>query len=279
MRRFLCLTATLLTLLATHLILCNRVDAMLEDQFLFFPEAHLYATPETLSLKYTEVYFPAEDNVRLHGWYLPGKPGKPLVLFCHGNAGNISHRIENLKHLNHLGVSTFIFDYRGYGKSQGTATEAGTYSDVRGALQYLRQQGWSPEQMIYFGRSLGAGIALQLALEDPPAALILESPFTSVSAMGRHHYPLLSLVAGWLIQARYDNLLKIGRLVSPLLIFQGKLDTIVPAQMARQLYRQAPQPKQLILLPGAGHNDTYTGGGELYWNTWQKLIDRLAAGE
>lgn len=248
---------------------------MLEHHFLFFPEQHIYATPEASGLEYLEVQFPAEDGTEIHGWYLPGEPGKPLVLFCHGNAGNISHRLDNLKLLHDLGLSTFIFDYRGYGKSQGTASEEGTYSDVRGALRYLKEQGWSTEQMIYFGRSMGAGVALQLALEEPPAALVLESPFNSVAAMGQHHYPLLALLAGWVIQARYDNLQKIDKLKTPLLIFQGDRDDIVPPEMAKQLYNKAPQPKQLVMLSGAGHNDTYDVGGEVYWQRWKQLIENL----
>lgn len=250
---------------------------MLEDQFLFFPERHIYATPAAINLEYREVIFPAEDGTQIHSWHIPGDPAKPLVLFCHGNAGNISHRIDNLKRLRDLGLNVFIFDYRGYGKSEGKTSEEGTYSDVRGALRHLEGQGWSADRMIYFGRSLGAGVALQLALEEPPAALVLESPFTSVSAMGRHHYPILSLVAGWLLQARYDNLKKIPQLKAPLLIFQGEKDWIVPPEMAERLYRKAPQPKQLIMLPNANHNDTYEAGGALYWQHWQRLIDKLMA--
>lgn len=268
---------SVLLLLGSLLLFPNRTNAMLEDHFLFFPENHIYATPAALNLEYREVLFTAEDATEIHGWYLPGEPDKPLVLFCHGNAGNISHRLDNLMLLHQLGLSTFIFDYRGYGKSQGTTSEEGTYSDVRGALRYLKEQGWSAKQMIYFGRSMGAGVALQLALEEPPAALVMESPFTSVSAMGRHHYPILSLVAGWLIQARYNNLQKIDRLMAPLLIFQGEKDWIVPPKMAEQLYRKAPQPKQLVILPGANHNDTYDVGGSFYWQHWRQLIDDLMA--
>ena len=266
---------SVLAILGNLLFFPERVDAMLEDQFLFFPERLIYATPAALNLDYRDVRFPAEDATGLHGWYLPGEPDKPLVLFCHGNAGSISHRLDNLKLLNKHGLSIFIFDYRGYGNSLGTTTEQGTYSDVRGAFRYLVQQGWSADRMIYFGRSLGAGVALQLALEQPPAALVLESPFTSVAAMGRHHYPLLNLLVGWLVQARYDNLRKIEELKAPLWIFQGAKDRIVPPKMAEQLYRKAPQPKQLVLLPTADHNDTYEAGGELYWQHWRQLIDSI----
>lgn len=269
--------APLLLIFGSLLLFSDRANAMLENHFLFFPEKHIYATPAALNLEYREVLFPAEDGTEIHGWYLPGDPGKPLVLFCHGNAGNISHRLDNLKLLRKLGLSIFIFDYRGYGKSQGTTSEEGTYSDVRGALRYLKQQGWSRKQIIYFGRSMGAGVILQLALEEPPAALVLESPFTSVAAMGRYHYPVISHLAGWVIQARYDNLQKIEKLKTPLLIFHGDRDNIVPPEMAEQLYEKAPQPKKMIMLPAAGHNDTYDAGGEFYWQHWQELIDKPAS--
>jgi len=270
---------TLMTLsllvFAGSILFPDQAKAMLEDHFLFFPERQIYATPAIFDLEYQDVHFTAEDATEIHGWYLPGDFQKPLVLFFHGNAGNISHRLDNLKLLRKLGLSIFIFDYRGYGKSQGKTSEEGTYSDARGALQYLKQQGWDTDQMIYFGRSMGAGVALQLALEEPPAALVLESPFTSVTAMGRYHYPLLSLLAGWLIQARYDNLEKIDKIKTPLLIFQGGKDAIVPPEMAEQLYNKARKPKQLIMLPAAGHNDTYEVGGSFYWQQWSLLINKL----
>ena len=270
---------TLMTLsllvFAGSILFPDQAKAMLEDHFLFFPERQIYATPAIFDLEYQDVHFTAEDATEIHGWYLPGDFQKPLVLFFHGNAGNISHRLDNLKLLRKLGLSIFIFDYRGYGKSQGKTSEEGTYSDASGALQYLKQQGWDTNQMIYFGRSMGAGVALHLALEEPPAALVLESPFTSVTAMGRYHYPLLSLLAGWLIQARYDNLEKIDKIKTPLLIFQGGKDTIVPPEMAEQLYNKARQPKQMILLPNAGHNDTYEVGGSFYWKQWSLLINKL----
>ena len=203
-------------------------ESAMEHHFIFFPDRPLVATPALYELPYEEVSFAAADGTRLHGWYLPGESDRPLVLFCHGNAGNISHRLDNLRQLRRLGLSVFIFDYRGYGSSDGKANEAGTYSDARGALAWLTNRGWSHQQIVYFGRSLGAAVAVQLALEYPPAGLILETPFTSIAAMGRHHNPILYLALGWLLDARYDNLAKIGRIHAPLLIFQGDRDSIVP---------------------------------------------------
>jgi fermentation-respiration switch protein FrsA (DUF1100 family) len=256
---------------------CNAhaFDAM-DRYYIFFPERTLHATPEVAGLAYEEVHFPAADGVLLHGWLLPGQRGRPLLLFAHGNAGNISHRIDNLAHFRRLGLSVFIFDYRGYGLSEGQITEAGSYADIRGALGWLKGRGWNPQQMIYFGRSMGAAVALQLALEEPPAGLVLESAFTSVARMGWHHQPLTYALFGWwALTSRYDNLGKIGRLRCPLLMFQGNKDRIVPLKMARQLFARAPQPKLLYLIPGAGHNDTYDVGGGPYWEQWRIFIAQL----
>lgn len=253
----------------------NAFDTM-DRHYIFFPERTLHATPEVAGLTFEDVYFPAADGVRLHGWFLPGKPDKPLLLFAHGNAGNISHRIDNLVHFQRIGLAVFIFDYRGYGQSEGQITEDGSYSDMRGALAWLKKQGWTPRQMIYFGRSLGAAVALQLALEEPPAGLVLESAFTSVARMGWHHQPLIyALLGWWAISSRYNNLGKISQLQCPILMFQGERDSIVPPKMAHQLFARAPEPKTLYLIPDANHNDTYTVGGAPYWKQWHIFIDTL----
>ncbi len=259
-----------LLLLVSAVFVClwfpTTAECAMEYHFIFFPERELAATPELYHLEYEDVTFAADDGVELHGWYLPGDPGRPVVLFCHGNAGNISHRIDNLARFRRLGLSVFIFDYRGYGRSKGRASEAGTYSDARGALAYLKDRGWTSGQMIYFGRSLGAGVSVQLALETPPGALVLESPFPSIAAMGWHHNPILYLALGWLLDARYDSLDKIGRI---------ERDSIVPERMARRLFDKANQPKTYYLIKGADHNNTYDVGGEPYWEAWRRFLGEV----
>jgi fermentation-respiration switch protein FrsA (DUF1100 family) len=259
-------------LLTAGLFAPATTEGALEQRYVYFPDRELVATPAAVGLAYEEVRFAAADGTILHGWYLPGEAGRPLVVFCHGNAGNISHRLESLHLLHGLGLSVFIFDYRGYGQSAGTPSEEGTYADARGALAWLRQRGWTPAQLIYFGESLGAAVALQLAVEQPPAGLVLEAPFTSLAAMGRHHYSLLYFLLGWLLDARYDNLAKIGRVRSPLLILQGDADTIVPPTMTRRLYEAANEPKTLRLIPGAGHNDLLFAGGKAWRDAWREFL-------
>jgi hypothetical protein len=254
------------------LIFAMPARTALEHHFLYFPDPRYEATPTTVGLTYEEIAFQATDGTRLNGWLLPGESEAPVVLFCMGNAGNISHRLETLQLLHDLGVAIFIFDYRGYGLSEGTASETGTYQDVTGAMNFLNKRGWPTSQIIIFGRSLGAAIGLEAALRNPPAGLIMESAFTSISAMGRHHYPLLNLLLGWLLGAKYDNLEKIAALKSPLLLIHGKDDTICPPRMAEELYARAPKEKQPFWISGADHNNGFIVGGEAYRQTLKQAI-------
>lgn len=261
----------LIALVATVICVITARTA-LEHHFLYFPESRHEATPAAVGLAYEEVNFQAHDGTRLNGWLVPGRDGAPIVLFCMGNAGNISHRLETLQLLRELGVAVFIFNYRGYGLSEGKASEQGTYDDVAGALQWLNKHGWPPERTIIFGRSLGAAIGLEAALHSPPAGLIMESAFTSIAAMGQHHYPLVYRLLGWLFGAKYDNLKKIAGLKSPLLLIHGQKDSICPPHMAEQLFVQAPGDKQLFWITGADHNNGFIVGGDSYRQALKQAI-------
>jgi fermentation-respiration switch protein FrsA (DUF1100 family) len=252
-----------------------ETEAAMENYFLYFPEPDLSMTPDNIRLPYEDVIFKAADDTELHGWFIPGKNRSPVVLFFHGNAGNISHRIDNLLRLNRLGLSVFIFDYRGYGRSQGEPSEQGIYNDARGALEWLAKRGYNRDDIIYFGRSIGAAVALQLAIEKPPNGLILESPFTSVAGMGKKHYPILYRLLGWLLKDRYDNEEKMSQLKAPLLLIHGTEDSIVPVNMGQTLFSLAAQPKQIYLINGADHNDGfYLDEGE-YWGNWKTFLNQL----
>jgi len=246
------------------LIFVMPVHSTLEHHFLYFPSTEQEATPAAVGLAYEEVVFTATDGNLLNGWLVYGQPGAPVVLFCMGNAGNISHRLETLLLLHELGVAVFIFNYRGYGKSPGKTSEVGTYDDISGAMEFLNKRGWPARRTVILGRSLGAAIGLEGALRYPPAGLIMESAFTSIAAMGHHHYPVLNLLLGWLISAKYDNQAKIARLTSPLLIIHGENDTVCLPHMAQELFIQAHREKQLLWIPGAGHNDGFIVGREIY---------------
>ncbi|MBI3610911.1 MAG: alpha/beta hydrolase [Nitrospirae bacterium] len=248
-----------------------RVD----KEFIFHPSREIEATPESVGLAYEDVYFKTADGVRLNGWFIPA-PGSPdVMIWFHGNAGNISHRVDNLRRVyDELGVSAFIFDYREYGRSEGSVSEAGTYRDAEAALDYLKSRtGLNADRMIYFGRSLGAAIAVELALKAPPRALILESPMTSIREMARKVMPYLPV--GFLINTEYDSLSKIGRIHVPILILHGDRDEVVPFEQGKKMFAAANPPKEFYVIPGASHNDTYLVGGKPYWETWRKFLRDL----
>jgi uncharacterized protein len=227
-------------------------------------------------MAYEEVWFASRDGIQLHAWFVLGIPEKPLILFCHGNAANITHRLENILVFNRLGFSVFIFDYRGFGLSQGEPhIENDLYQDVRGAIDFLQKKGWKAAQMIFYGRSMGAAVALQAGIEVPPAAVVMECPFTSMSEIAWHLRPITyALVGWWGIGARFDNLEKIGKLNVPIMILQGDKDVITPPQMAKRLFEKANEPKTFHLFPGGNHSDLYKVGGENYQAAWTEFIQR-----
>ena len=248
--------------------------------YIFNGSADSRGLPLAVGLDYEEVWFPASDGQLLHGWYIPGQSAGPLLFYCHGNAANISYRLDILDYFNtRLGLPVFIFDYRGFGQSTGAAkTEADLYKDARGALAYLAGRGWTPQRMVYYGRSLGSAVALQMALERPPAGLVLESVFTSLRGVAFHLRPVTYLLLGsWLLGHAYDNLAKIDRLQVPLLIIQGGADPIVPPKMSAELFARARPPKRRVVIPGAGHSNCYQVGGTRYLDAWEEFLQSLGA--
>jgi uncharacterized protein len=199
-----------------------------------------------------EVAFTTADGLRLGGWFVPagavGNPASrsPAVLVCNGNGGNRSLRAAL--------AAVLLFDYRGYGGNPGHPSEEGLAADARAARAYLAGRAEvDPERLVYLGESLGAAVALRLAVERPPAALVLRSPFASLAEVGRLHYPLVPV--SLLLRDRYDSAALAGRLAAPLLVVAGGRDRIVPASHSRRLFAAAPEPKRLVVLDGADHND------------------------
>jgi fermentation-respiration switch protein FrsA (DUF1100 family) len=204
-----------------------------------------------------DVSFETADGLRLQGWFVPpvGPGGRgPAVLVCNGNGGDRSMRAALAAALSRLGLAVLLFDYRGYGGNPGSPTEEGLAADARAALGYLTgRPEVDPERVVYFGESLGAAVALRLAVERPPAALVLRSPFASLAEVGQRHYPVLPV--SLLLRDRYDSAALAGRLSAPLLVVAGGRDRIVPASHSRRLFAAAPEPKRLVVLEGADHND------------------------
>ncbi len=238
----------------------------IESFFIFFPQKAFDLTPSNLRMEYEEVYFDTEDGKRLHGWFFPLRGELPVILFCHGNAGNISHRLDNVRLLLKYGLQVFIFDYRGYGKSSGRPSEKGIYKDGLAAYDYLiGKRHLRPDQIIVFGRSLGAAIAIELALKKEVRSIILESAFTSTKDMARTIW-LFSLFS-YFLPANYNNREKVARLDVPKLFIHSEGDEIVPFSMGQKLFDAAKAPKYFYPLKGAGHNDTYIVGGDKYFKT------------
>lgn len=235
-----------------------------ERHFLYFPMQGLEATPATYDLAFEEIRFEAADGVRLHGWFVPAQGARATLLWLHGNAGNISHRVHNLRLFHDaLRINVFLFDYRGYGLSEGRPSEAGLLQDGEAAWRVLQgRPDVDPRAIVLFGRSLGAAVAAELAARVKPAALILETPFTSLLDMARHHYWFLPV--RWLVRSRYDTLGAVRRVRVPVLVLHGDADEIVPFDMGEQVFAAAPEPKAFYRIPGASHNDTYVVGGKAY---------------
>jgi len=241
-----------------------------EKGIIFFPDPYLIGSPKDYGLEYEEAWFEAEDGVRLHGWWVP-RPGAPVYLWFHGNAGNISHRLENIKLLHDLTeVQIFIFDYREYGRSQGEINREGTFKDAAAAYRYVTRTRQTPaEQVVLFGRSLGTALATDLATRVPCRSLILESPFTNSSDMAKLFAPFMF---DWRPSIPYDNIGKIEKIKAPVLVIHGEQDEVIPVAMGRRVFAAAPEPKELYILPDAHHNDTYLVGGRTYFERLKNFI-------
>jgi hypothetical protein len=203
-----------------------------------------------------DVSFDTEDGLRLRGWFVPGAAGTagPTVLVFNGNAGNRADRAALAGALGRAGMSVLLFDYRGYGGNPGHPSESGLAADARAARGYLLSRpDVRPPSIVYFGESLGAAVAVALAAQHPPAALVLRSPFTTLADVAQLHYPYLPARA--LLKDRYDAVGRIGAVRCPLLVLAGGADSIVPARQSRRLYEAAAEPKRYVEIPGAGHND------------------------
>jgi hypothetical protein len=263
--------ASVLGLTGLVLVLFSLAGCRVDKEFIFHPDRVIAATPESVGLAFEDVDFKTADGVRLNGWFVPGT-GPEVMIWFHGNAGNISHRVDNLRQFHdELGLSVFIFDYREYGRSEGSISEEGTYRDADAALDYVKSRtGLPAARIIYFGRSLGAAVAVELALKAPPRALILESPMTSIRDMARKVMPYLPV--GFLIRTEYDSLSKIRKIYLPLLILHGDRDEVVPFEQGRRLFEAANPPKEFYTIHGASHNNTYLAGGKPYWEAWRKFL-------
>jgi fermentation-respiration switch protein FrsA (DUF1100 family) len=250
----------------------KKMGDLVDRTFLFYPHAEWVATPEDGGVPFEDLMLTGEDGSTVSAWYVPARdPAAPVLLFCHGNAGNISHRVHNLVLLNRIGISVLIFDYPGFGRSSGRPLEAGLYRSAHTACRYLKEERGIPdEKIVLFGRSLGAAAAVELAAAGQGRALIIECAFTDLHEMGRHLYPVLPLPRR--LKRKYPTAERLAGVRMPVLIIHGEDDRLVPVSMARRLHQLARRPKDLYLIPGAGHDDTmFVGGGE-YGNRIRSFV-------
>lgn len=256
------------TLIPVILVLAGGYGAittlmyLLQERLLFHPTRSIVASPADAGLSFEDVHFSTSDGETLHGWWVPHDDAFATILFFHGNAGNISGRIDIIDKLHGMGVNVFIFDYRGYGRSTGAPSEEGLYKDSEAALQYLVKNRSIPaSNIVLHGRSLGGGPAAWLGERVQTAALILESTFTSVPDAGAHHYPLLPV--RMLANIDFDNLARVARCRCPVLIIHSPQDDVIPFAQSQRLFAAAKNPKVFLELSGS-HNEGHAVSGHRY---------------
>jgi fermentation-respiration switch protein FrsA (DUF1100 family) len=233
-----------------------------QSRFVYFPNREDAGTPGDMRLPYEDVFFTANDGVKLHGWFVPAESSRGTVLFCHGNAGNISHRLYTIHVLNQLGMDTFIFDYRGYGRSEGRPSEEGTYLDAEAGWEHLvNERRIPPERIVVFGRSLGGAVASRLARDRTPGALVLEASFTSVPDVGARMFPFLPV--RWLARIDYSTLDHVREVICPTLVIHSRDDDMIPFEHGRRLFEAAREPKAFLETQG-DHNDATFMSSERY---------------
>ena len=251
----------LVTLLAVVAVAYTLVVALvyaLQARLIYFPTAVLERSPRDIGLGYEDLGFVTADGVRLHGWWIPATDSRGVLLFMHGNAGNVSHRLASIELFHALGLDVMIFDYRGYGRSEGSPTERGTYRDARAAWDTLLARGIPPGRIVLFGRSLGGPIAATLATEVAPAGLIVESTFTSAADLAASLYPWLPARA--LLRHRYDTRDRLRERTCPLLIVHSEEDELIPYSHSLALYADAREPKSLLTIAGMHASGFFTTG-------------------
>jgi len=268
---------------------------IMQPRFLYSPLREVSYTPGDLELDFEDVVFKSEDGLRLNGWYIPASSrgrdrglagrggGSPVtlaargakftVLFCHGNGGNMMHRLDSINVFRNLGLNCFIFDYRGYGNSEGRPSEEGTYLDVAAAYRWLTEEKKiQPDKIVVFGRSLGGSIAAQLAGRVKVGALVIESAFTSYADIGKKFYPYMPV--RWFARFSYRTIDYIKRVSCPVMLVYSRNDEVVPFDFGLELYEAANEPKKFVEIFGS-HNDGFLVSGEVYKEAWTKWLKFL----
>lgn len=243
-----------------------------EWKSIFFPTREFSYTPDNSGLEYEDVFMKTQDDQKINAWFILARNSSFTLLFCHGNGGNISHRVGKIEILNKLGLNIFIFDYRGYGKSEGRPSEQGIYLDAQAAYGYLtKEKNVSPEGIIVYGESLGAAVAVDLASKVELKAMILEGAFSCAKDISREIYPFLPT---FILKSKFDSLSKIKKITSPKLFIHSVNDEIVPIHLSHKLFNAAPEPKTFRTI-GGGHNTCHMDSQKEYTESIGTFIDSL----
>jgi fermentation-respiration switch protein FrsA (DUF1100 family) len=254
--------ATLLLVIGGGFALLVLLAWRFQRRLIYLPFPQNVPPIEAVLPEGREIVLRTEDALDLKAWFLPAATARAraAVLLCNGNAGHRGFRAPLAQALSAAGLDVLLFDYRGYGGNPGSPSEEGLLADARSARRWLLDHGTRPDRLVYFGESLGTGVAVMLATEAAPAALILRSPFPSLAAVGRRHYPFLPVRT--LLRDRYASIERIRLLSAPLLVILGERDSIIPADLSRELFEAAREPKRLVSIAGANHNDFELLAGE-----------------
>ncbi len=274
---------TAVLIIISALIAVGAAMAFFESSMIFYPVRHPveWMEPSVYGLKYEDAVYHIESGFDVHGWWFPKREQGAVIVFFHGNAGHIAHRLDFAGMMLNLDASVqglLMMDYPGYGKSGGRPNEKVCYETGRGACQYLKEQKKvKSQEIVFFGRSLGAAVALETSLHVKGGALVMESAFLSTMKMASEIFPIIPGISR-LIRQKFDNERKIDQIDVPLLIIHGNKDEIVPVEHGKKLFSLAPEPKTYYEIERAGHNDTYLVGGAEYWKAWKDFLQDFKGG-
>jgi len=257
-------TAIVIFLLAQYL-------RYFERHSIFFPMKEMKCFPSDMGIEYEDIYFQAQDKAILNGWFVPCEGANYTLLFCHGNAGNLGHRLEKIRFFHDLGLNVFIFDYRGYGRSQGKPSEKGIYLDAQAAYEYLIFRRIPAQRIISYGESIGGAVAIDLASRNNVGALIVGDTMTSSREMVEEFFVLIPY---WIFSSRFDSIKKIKKIMVPKLLAHSINDEIVPYSLGRRLFEAAPAPKEFLKIRG-GHNSCFFESKDIIQQKIADFLNRL----
>ncbi|UCC95720.1 MAG: alpha/beta hydrolase [Candidatus Omnitrophota bacterium] len=244
----------------------------IERRGIYYPMREVGLDPSSLNLSFEDVFLETQDHIKIHGWFIPAQEAYHTVLFCHGNAGNIGHRIDKIAIFNQLGVDLFMIDYRGYGKSKGNPSEAGLYLDAQAAYRYLTEtRRIEPHRIILYGESLGSAVAIHLASQQKIGGLVTEGTFSCGKDMAKIFYPYLP---SFFFSNTFDSLSKIGKVDVPKLLIHSLDDEILPFALAKKLFAEAKEPKHFVQIRGS-HNIAFLDDKEKYVSALEEFIKNL----